>query len=38
MLIFGSFYSSENPEKMYTVLNMADNNTKKSFLDSKSAY
>ncbi len=29
MLIFGSFYSSEKPEKMYTVLNIDDDNNNK---------
>ncbi len=30
MLIFGSFYSSKNPEKMYwTVLHFDDNNNKR---------
>ncbi len=49
MLIFGSFYSSKNPEKkMYsTVLNIDDddnnnnnnnNNNNKCFFHSKSAY
>ncbi len=37
MLIFGSFYSSKNPEK--TVLNIDNNNNNhKCFLISKSAY
>ncbi len=37
MLIFGSFYSSKNPKKIYsTVLNIDDDN--KCLLNSKSAY
>ncbi len=37
ILIFGSFYSSKNPEKKYsTVLNIDNDN--KCFLNSKSAY
>ncbi len=41
MLIFGSFYSTKNPAKMYsTVLNIDDNNNnnQKCLLSSKSVY
>ncbi len=39
MLIFGSFYSSKNPEKMYsTVLNIDNNNKKVSWAANQHYY